>query len=89
MTNLIDRMRINVANGIPFDSDYQLWCNILSNNYVIEVEQFGIIEQYSTSNYRNALEFIDNYDRENKDIIIRTYDLTTYNYEDNRFEPIF
>lgn len=89
LPNLIDTMRINIANSIPFDSDYQLWGDILTNRYVVEVEQFGVIEQYSTSNCNEALEFIETFDRENKDIIIRTYDLTTYSYEGSCFEPIF
>ena len=89
MTNLVEEMRSLIEHDIPFDSVPQVYSKILSHRYVIEVEQFDVIERYSTSNYRKALEFIDNYDRENKDIKIRTYDLSTYSYEDNRFETIY
>jgi hypothetical protein len=89
LPRLVEEMRSLIEHDIPFDSVPQVYTKILSHQYVIEVEQFGVTEQYSTCDYRQALEFIDNFDRENKDIIIRTYDLTTYNYEDNRFEPIF
>ena len=83
------RMRSDIECDTPFDSDTLLYNAILGNRYIVEVTQFDVTELYSTSNYRQALEFIDNYDREDKDIIIRTYDLSTYSYEDNRFEPIF
>jgi hypothetical protein len=92
LTNLMSTLLDNARQNKDITSNTELANALITNRYVVSVEQFDNEDFYSFSNFEQADEFAQSFDKEDGDISVCTYDLQNIGFNSSNelyFESIY
>jgi len=95
-TQQIERLMETILQHAKDDkeitSNADLYNKYVLNRYVLEVTIFGSKELYSFRDWEEANEYVESFDKDDKDMTVSTYDLGNIGFDCNNnmfFESIY
>ncbi len=89
---LMEEILQYAKDGKEITSNPILYNKYLLNRYVLKVNIFGGEELYSFRDWEEANEYVESFDKEDKDMAVSTYDLGDIGFDSNNnmfFESIY